>query len=229
MTVKAKARFTDREIFIETGGRPFILKRLADIETLWDNLADDACEDHIPYWTELWPASLAFAEWLCDHGDEIAGRSCLELGCGLGLLSILAQKLGARTLGIDYEDQALSFCLQNARLNGALPAFALMDWTRPAVRKGMFDRVIGSDIVYEARFIEPLAYLLAWALAKNGIAWIADPCRSFFGGLARELEKRGLSAIVAAEKTVGAQITGSIPIKVKIWQIAFAGRNAPVI
>ena len=80
MTVKAKARFTDREIFIETGGRPFILKRLADIETLWDNLADDACEDHIPYWTELWPASLAFAEWLCDHGDEIAGRSCLELG-----------------------------------------------------------------------------------------------------------------------------------------------------
>lgn len=43
---------------------------------------------------------------------------CLDMGCGTGILAIMACKLGARkTLGIDIEDWAVENTLENASLN----------------------------------------------------------------------------------------------------------------
>lgn len=223
MTARTKTRLEAGKILVEMGGNAYTLDRLCDLETLWNSLGDAVDENHIPYWTELWPASLALAEWLTGNAGALANRPLLDLGCGLGFLSLLAASLGASVLGMDYEADALSYARRNAAQNGAVPLFACMDWSRPAVAAGAFGCIIGADIVYEARFIEPLAAFLAHALARDGTAWIADPCRSFFGIFVDELAKKGLEARVACEKIVAAANTGSIPIKVKIWQIGFTG------
>jgi D-alanine--D-alanine ligase len=61
------------------------------------------------------PSSIDLAKIL----DVKAGESVLDLGCGTGLLSIAAAKLGARrVVATDLDPQALEATAQNARVNG---------------------------------------------------------------------------------------------------------------
>ena len=57
------------------------------------------------------------------------------------------------------------------------PCFVQMDWRFPAVRQGAFDRLWAGDVMYEKRFIEPVAAFLDHALAVDGVAWVAEPDR----------------------------------------------------
>jgi ribosomal protein L11 methylase PrmA len=48
-----------------------------------------------------------------------AGRVCLELGCGLGLLGVCLSRIGtARTILTDGDVAALENCIYNLRMNG---------------------------------------------------------------------------------------------------------------
>lgn len=223
MTVKAKAGASGPHIVAEAGGRQFVLEREADLETLWQEMTENpsALEDErLPYWTELWPAALVLADWLCAQKALLGGRKCLDIGCGLGFLSILGDWLGARMLGMDYEADALAFCRKNAFKNGQNPAFVLMDWRRPAIARGVFDFVWGADIMYEARFTAPVADFLAFGLAGSGIAWLADPCRNFFAKFQDDLRERGLLARLALEEDTGALYPQPARVPVRIWEIS---------
>ena len=86
-------------ITVHCAGRGWRLERAADLEALWDAMTEDAAafeDERIPYWAELWPSSLVLAEWLALRRADIAGRRCLDLGCGLGLTALVGQWLGAR-------------------------------------------------------------------------------------------------------------------------------------
>ncbi len=51
------------------------------------------------------------------HGCQ--GKNVLDIGCGSGILSIAAVRLGAeRVLGVDYDPIAIPSCERNAALNG---------------------------------------------------------------------------------------------------------------
>ena len=72
MTVKANAGASGPHIFAKAGGRQFVLEREADLESLWQEMTEKPSsleDERLPYWTELWPAALVLADWLC------AGRS----------------------------------------------------------------------------------------------------------------------------------------------------------
>ena len=155
-------------------GRQWRLTRAADLEELWDAMTADPHnfeDERLPYWTELWPSSVALAGWLAARQEEIAGRVCLDLGCGLGLTALVGQWLGARVTAVDYEEAALHFASRNAALNGVTqPCWALMDWRRPAVRARSMARIWGGDIMYEKRFVAPVLRFLEHALAPDGAA-----------------------------------------------------------
>ncbi len=56
-------------------------------------------------------------EWL--DAQELDGRTVLDYGCGSGILSIAALKLGAsRAVAVDIEPQAIQATRSNARKNG---------------------------------------------------------------------------------------------------------------
>ncbi|CAN5271628.1 hypothetical protein BH23VER1_BH23VER1_10810 [soil metagenome] len=59
---------------------------------------------------------------LCDlhaRGELPAGFSCLDLGCGSGILAIAAAKLGAATVcGLDFDPAAVRISKKNAGANG---------------------------------------------------------------------------------------------------------------
>ncbi len=161
-------------------GRDYRFQRPADLETLWEQLDEqDFCADErLPYWVEIWPAGIFLAQWIARQKDRLSMDWCLDLGCGLGVSTCVAAEFTGRALGLDYEFAALSYARRNAGLNGCDAAnWALMDWRRPGLKPGSFAFIWGADILYEARFFQPLARIFQELLAPGGIIWLSTPQR----------------------------------------------------
>lgn len=166
---------------VEALGRVWKLNRTADMEALWENMSrEDFGEDErMPYWAELWPASLLLVRWLERRREALRGRVCLDIGCGLGLTAMVASWLGAKVVGMDHQWPAVFFSRENAALNAVpQPLWTRADWCHPAFKPGVFDFMWGGDIVYETRFYQPLTRLFREGLAPGGRVWLAEPKRS---------------------------------------------------
>ena len=37
------------------------------------------------YWSLIWPSALVLAQWILEHGEQVRGKRCIELGAGMGL------------------------------------------------------------------------------------------------------------------------------------------------
>ena len=183
---------SSQRINVRAAGRTWLLERPADLESLWKSMDEDdpKAEEHIPYWVELWPATLALCGWLARQ--ELRGRRCLDLGCGLGLSALQASSLGAQVVGMDFERDALRFAARNARINSvSSPLWVCMDWNRPGFKPGSFDRIWGGDVFYEQRFFDPLEKLLLHCLAPGGRVWFGDPERSVSSTVWARFIRRG--------------------------------------
>jgi predicted nicotinamide N-methyase len=117
-------------------------------------------EEFLPYWAELWPSGLALAQVLRRRALE--DRRLLELGCGLGVPSIVAALGGADVLATDWSPEALEVAAANAARNHAELETALVSWadSERLVRGGPWDLVLGADLLYEQRNVDQLLALL---------------------------------------------------------------------
>lgn len=169
----------DGRLRLHLGSWDFTLIREADMESLWAGLDRDdfGADEHMPYWAELWPASLLLAAWLTSRPEVASGRRCLDLGCGMGLSAMAGAAAGGRVLAVDYERAAVSHAARNLRENALDAAAAVMDWRRPACAPGSFECIWGSDIFYETRFYEPLTDLFRTLLAPGGRIILSEPWR----------------------------------------------------
>lgn len=112
---------------------------------------------------------------------RISGRTCLDLGCGLGLTALIGVWLGAGVIGIDYEPEALAYAWKNADLNDvSQPLWVIMDWREPAIATRSVDFICAGDIMYENRFVEPVFRL---SRSHPGRRWPCVDCRARQGHL----------------------------------------------
>jgi len=193
------------------GGHAYELLRPRNIDDLISE-EDFAIDERIPYWAECWPSARVLAERIARHGGQ--GRTLLELGCGIGLLSIAAARAGFEVLATDYYADALEFVATNAELNG-VPTIdtRLVDWRRLPDDLGVFDVVLASDVLYE----EPQAALIAGAFARTlsaaGVGLLSDPGRRTAGQFVAECRKVGLIATCVEQKrTVDARAELTVSI-----------------
>src|SRR5207248_11031318 len=100
----------------------------------------------------------------------------VELGCGLGVPSLVAARGGASVLSTDERPEALELLDRNARENRLALETARVDWNAPAavVSRGPFDLVLAADVLYERANVAPLLSLIE---GLGSDAWIADPGR----------------------------------------------------
>jgi predicted nicotinamide N-methyase len=165
--------------------------RPRDTEALLDDRAFEH-EEFLPYWAELWPSGVALARRVA--GRALRGARVLELGCGLGLPSLAAALAGGRVLATDWSPQAIELLRENAERNDADLELAIVDWAQPAaiVERAPWDLVLGADLLYERRNVEPLLQLVPALLGERSELWLADPGRApaaaFLAGFERLAE-----------------------------------------
>lgn len=208
-----------QRLCVRAAGREWELARPADLETLWREMdaGDPDAENHIPYWVELWPATLALCDWLAVVAKELVGFRCLDLGCGLGLSALVARSLGAEVVGMDFEAEALRFARKNAAINAVpSPCWVRMDWNRPGFAPGAFRYIWGGDVLYEQRFFEPLEALLLRCLAPGGKVWFADPERAVSRGVWTRFVSRGWSVRGCGQQDVP---FAQSRMTVNIWEL----------
>jgi predicted nicotinamide N-methyase len=183
---------------VEVGGRRCRIAHPVSADDLIDE--DDFDRDErLPYWAELWPSALALARHLCDR--DLAGSRAIELGCGVGLPTILALARGASVLATDQYEAALDFTIYNARTNlDVEPKVSALDWREPSVQNlGTFDLVLAADVLYERKNAAALADLVPKLLAPGGEAIFADPRRDEAPVFMEAMEELGFEE--ALEKT----------------------------
>jgi len=180
------------------------LRAVVEPERLLDEIdpAEFAADERMPYWATLWPSSLVLARVLldADAGRPFRlrrGERAIELGTGLGLVGIAAALAGAFVCLTDYVEESLDHAAANARLNGLREGFdfetRLLDWRLAAVPEP-FDVALGSDLLYEARNVEPVLSALDRVLSPGtGRALIADPQRPAAPAFEAEARRRGFA------------------------------------
>jgi predicted nicotinamide N-methyase len=160
-------------------GRSFKITRPAESDRLLDHpavRAAFAADEYMPYWTDLWPAARMLAKAILRESWP-HDLDALEIGCGLGLAGIAALTQGLRVTFSDYDATALHFAAENARANG-FSDFKLLqlDWRCPPANL-RFSAILGSDLIYETRNVEPLVHLIHQLLSPEGVCLLADQDR----------------------------------------------------
>lgn len=183
-----------RTTSLRIGGSDFHIRALLDNQQFSDplGLAELAGISSAawPIFGVLWPSGAVLAEEASLL--PISGRRILEVGCGLGLSSLVLQRRGADITATDRHPLAGEFLTRNAALNG-LPAitFALAQWAGPNPTLGCFDLIIGADVLYEAGHAALLASFLAEHAKPCSEILIADPGRGHGNALNRALRAQG--------------------------------------
>ncbi len=144
----------------------------------------------MPYWAELWPSGLALAEALPDDLDR---RAVVELGCGLGIPSLVAAARGARVIAVDWASEAIDLLRENAARNGVEVDAVRADWSS---FEGSFDLVLGADLLYEERNGDALLEVLP-SLAPRVL--LAEPGRAT-AALFFEEARRSWEIVEVAER-----------------------------
>ena len=175
---------------VDVAGRRVTLRKPHSIDALLDE-EDFSRDERLPYWAELWPAARVLSDLVARESG--AGRSCLELGCGLGLTTIAALVAGYDVTATDYYEDALAFTRTNAlRSVGRAPATRLVDWRDLPNDLGTFDRVVAADVLYERAHGPLVASALDRTLGAAGVATVADPGRVAAEVFVRACEALGL-------------------------------------
>lgn len=142
---------------------------------------------------QVWPAGRILAEAMSTF--PVAGKSILEVGCGLALSSLVLKRRDADITASDHHPLAEMFLVQNTGKNGlARITYQNLDWARPNLALGRFDLIIGSDVLYERGHSATLAALVRRHAKPSAEIVITDPGRGHRGSFTSALVDQGYIA-----------------------------------
>ncbi len=145
---------------------------------------EDDVFHRFPLWSKIWEASLVLADELASMTVH-PGKTFLEIGSGLGLVGVVAASFGHNVTLSEYDPHALAFAWANAQLNGCSSVrIVSLDWNKPELN-GMFDFIVGSEVIYHERDFEPLQAMFRKFLEPGGEVILCAEMRktnmAFFG------------------------------------------------
>lgn len=123
---------------------------------------------------------------------HLGQQRVLEIGCGLGLASLVIHRRLGNITASDCHPLTQLFLRANLALN-QLPelAYGTGNWGRSNPLLGSFDLIIGSDVLYERGQPEQLAAFIETHLARHGEVLIVDPNRSNRSAFTRAMGQLG--------------------------------------
>mmetsp|Transcript_21375 Transcript_21375/g.59678 ORF Transcript_21375/g.59678 Transcript_21375/m.59678 type:complete len:428 (+) Transcript_21375:79-1362(+) len=207
----------NHELHIDFEGLPFPVRLLEAIDTEEATRQYRCLGEEDPFGSKVWPAAYLCAERLLREG--VRCRSVLELGCGTGLVSIVALLGGAAVaLATDRCRPNVDRAVASARLNGVelqgqvfdvlcdkqfpVPQASTIERAAGSRAMRVFDFLVFSDVLYWAREAAAFGRRAAEAYAAGTTVIVADPGRrrdDFLAALRSELQRRGVEPLPCVE------------------------------
>jgi len=129
-----------------------------------------------PIFGVIWASGEVLANFMSDY--EIEGKRILEVGCGIGLASLVLNHRLADITATDYHPEAEAFLKKNVKLNNGpdIPFFRTA-WEDEISSLGGFDLIIGSDLLYDRGTAEVLSEFIDQHSKTHCSVIIVDPGR----------------------------------------------------
>jgi predicted nicotinamide N-methyase len=166
---------------VHVAGAPdLVIRSLLDNQQYADPLGEAAAlgisEASWPLFGLVWPSAQKLADLM--QGWELGTQRILEIGCGLGLASLVIQRREGNITASDCHPLTAGFLAANVALN-ALPPLPYLtgNWGHTNPGLGEFDLIIGSDVLYERDQPLTLAAFIALHAAPAAQVIIIDPNR----------------------------------------------------
>ncbi|MBL0041943.1 MAG: methyltransferase domain-containing protein [Xanthomonadales bacterium] len=186
--------YSTRVTTVPVGGHDYRIRSLSDRQQFADPFGRAAkagiSSANWSLFGEIWPSGRLLAEAMAEF--DITGKRILELGCGLGLASLVLMRRGADVTASDHHPLAELFLWHNAGLNDlGIPHFHDLEWAVPDDGLGRFELIIASDVLYERDHAALLAALCERHAQRKSEIVITDPGRGNSGSLTRALALQG--------------------------------------
>jgi len=155
-----------------------------------------------PLFGVVWASSEVLAQLMWQQ--DIVNLRILEVGCGIGLTSLVLNHRGADITATDHHPEAGRFLRENSQLNQDpdIP-FVRTGWGEADEVLGRFDLIVGSDLLYEPDHAELLSKFINAHAQPHCQVIITDPGRSERGSFSRRMLQLGYTN--TATRTIKAQ------------------------
>lgn len=132
-----------------------------------------------PIFGMVWPSGEILAQLMANY--DLGSKRILEVGCGVGLASLVLNKRMANISATDIHPLTLEYLNHNTSLNHdrKIPFFRT-DWIdTQGASHGEFDLVIASDVLYERPHNELLSLFIEHYARSTSEVIIVDGGRGF--------------------------------------------------
>ena len=165
---------------IDVGATPLHIRSLLDRQQYHDPVGEaeraGISAAAWPLFGLVWPSARVLAAEM--QTRPIQGLRVLEVGCGLGLASLVVQQRLGDVTASDCHPLAAEFMAHNARLNHLpIPRYLNGNWRQLNPELGRFDLIIGSDLLYERDLPALLAAFMELHAMPHCEVVLVDPDR----------------------------------------------------
>ncbi|KAF0198137.1 MAG: ribosomal protein L11 methyltransferase [Bacillota bacterium] len=177
--------------------KPVLIGPRVVIKPSWEALDYDTdkvvveLDPGMAFGTGTHPTTVMCLEYLQEYTLE--NKKVLDLGCGSGILSIAAAKLGAKeVLALDYDPVAVKVAAQNVQHNGIDAVVTVRESNLFAVVQGEYDVVVANII---ARIIIEAMPAVKAHLSPCGIFIASGIIQEKLGGVLAAMVEHNLRVI----------------------------------
>jgi ETFB lysine methyltransferase len=146
-----------------------------------------------PMFGVVWQSGEVLAQLMTQY--DIKGRRILEVGCGVALASLVLNNRKADISATDIHPCAESYLQFNTRLNqGRAIPFLRTAWEdQPVEGFGLFDLIIGSDVLFERQHTQQLSQFIEKYAKPCCEVIVIEGGRGYAGNFTRCMKALGYS------------------------------------